>query len=271
MARLQPHRALSDRSLSTSSEHAGSASSLLGSAGSFSDRVAQLVDKIDYKLADSSEQREAIFRLRYRAYMREGAISQNSFGTFSDPYDEKGNVFLFGLYVDGELASSIRVHVASKKHPDFTSLEVFSDFLRPELDAGKVIVDTTRFVTDENFSRLYRALPYATMRVAGMACEYFSADQLLAAVRTEHQAFYRRVFHHQVICEARPYPGLTKPLSLMTVHYPTFVDHVHQCYPFFRSTLVEQEMLFGRHHRPASPPASVNDTPPAQTLRADWS
>jgi hypothetical protein len=249
---LQPRTALSDKSLYSSSEQIRSASSL-------SDRVSQLLDKIDCKLADTGEQREAIFRLRYRAYLREGAISQNSCGSFSDPYDEKGNGFLFGFYIDGELASSIRVHVASKEYPDFTSLEVFSDYLQPELDAGKVIVDATRFVTDETFSRLFRALPYATMRVAGMACEYFSADQLLAAVRTEHQAFYRRVFHHHLVCEARPYPGLTKPLSLMTVHYPTFVDRVHQRYPFFLSTLVEQQMLFGRHERPASQPAAVND------------
>ena len=187
--------------------------------------------------------------------------------TFSDPYDEKGNGYLFGFYIDGGLASSIRVHVASKKHPEFTSREVFSDYLEPELDAGKVIVDTTRFVTDEAFSRLYRALPYATMRVAGMACEYFNADQLLAAVRTEHQAFYRRVFHHHLVCEARPYPGLTKPLSLMTVHYPTFVDEVHQRYPFFRSTLAEQQMLFGRHQRLGS--AAGNEGPFA-AQRADW-
>jgi hypothetical protein len=252
MVRLQSHTALSDSSLPATSKR---------SASSFSDRVWQLLEKIDCKLADTSDRREAIFRLRYRAYRRQGAIPQNSLGTFSDPYDEKENGFLFGFYIDGELASSIRVHVASKEQPDFTSFEVFADYLQPELDAGKVIVDTTRFVTDESFSRLYRALPYVTMRVAGMACEYFSADQLLAAVRTEHQAFYRRVFHHHVVCEARPYPGLTKPLSLMTVHYPTFVDQVHQRYPFFRSTLVEQQMLFGRHQRPASPPAVVNDAP----------
>ena len=104
--------------------------------------------------------------------MRDGAISPNCSRMFSDPYDEKGNVYLFGFYIDDELASSIRVHIASKEHPAFTSLEAFSDFLQPELDAGKVIVDTTRFVTDENFSRLYRALPYATMRIAGVACEY---------------------------------------------------------------------------------------------------
>ena len=249
MAQLQPLSALSDSPLSTSSEHIRSPSNL-------SDRVSLLLDRIDCRRADTSEQREAIFRLRYRAYMREGAISQNSFGTFSDPYDEKGNGFLFGLYIDGGLASSIRVHVASKEYPDFTSLEVFSDYLQPEIDAGKVIVDTTRFVTDENFSRHYRALPYATMRVAGMACEYFGADQLLAAVRTEHQPFYRRVFHHRVVCEARPYPGLTKPLSLMTVHYPTLANQVHQRFPFFRSTLAEQQMLFGRHQQPASPPAA---------------
>ena len=177
--------------------------------------------------------------------MREKAILANSYGAFSDRYDEIGNGFLFGFYIDGELASSIRVHVASKEHPDFTSSEVFSDYLRPELDAGQLVVDTTRFVTDEAFSRLYRALPYATMRVAGMACEYFGADQLLAAVRAEHQAFYRRVFHHHVVCEARAYPGLIKPLSLMTVHYPKFVYQVHERYPFFRSTLAEQQMLFG--------------------------
>jgi hypothetical protein len=254
MVHPQPRSALPDTSLPATNKR---------STSSFADHVSQLLCKIDCKLADTSDQREAIFRLRYRAYTREGAISANSCGTLSDPYDEKGNGFLFGCYIDGGLASSIRVHVASKEHPDFTSFEVFSDYLQPELDAGQIIVDTTRFVTDEAFSRLYRALPYATLRVACMACEYFGADQLLAAVRAEHQAFYRRVFRHRVVREARPYPGLTTPLSLMTVHYPTFVDQVHERYPFFRSTLVERQMLFGCGQRPVSPAVAVDHAPPA--------
>jgi len=229
-----------------------------------SGRASQLVGKIDCKLAETGEEREAIFRLRYRAYMREGAIAHNSSGTFFDHYDEKGNGFLFGFYIDGELASSIRVHVASKEYPDFTSLEVFSDFLQPELDAGKVIVDPTRFVTDENFSRLYRALPYATLRVAGMACEYFGADHLLATVRREHQAFYRRTFHHQIICEERPYPGLTKPLSLMMMQYPSLAERLYLRYPFFRSTLVERRLLFG------PPPRKSGDDLPPSGHGTDW-
>ena len=106
MARLQSLTALSIAP-SIPSENGRSASSL-------SDRVSELLKKIDCKLADTGEQREAIFRLRYQAYRREGAIFHHSSGTFFDPYDEKGNGFLLGLYIDGELASSIRVHVASR-------------------------------------------------------------------------------------------------------------------------------------------------------------
>ena len=77
----------------------------------------------------SGEERESISRLRYKAYLREGAISPNHTRTFSDPYDETDNAYLFGLYLDGELASSMRIHVGSREHPDFPTLEVFSDVL----------------------------------------------------------------------------------------------------------------------------------------------
>jgi N-acyl-L-homoserine lactone synthetase len=222
-----------------------------GLEDSFSDRVARLLDRIDCRLADSGEEREAIFRLRYEAYLRDQGIAPNSSKMFSDAYDDAGNVYLFGLYIDNELASSIRIHVASKEHPEFPTGEAFSEILQPKLDAGNVLVDTTRFVVDENLARLHRALPYATLRLSGMAAHQFRADYLLAAVRTEHQAFYRRVFRYELVCEPRPYPMLTKPICLMMVNYPTFVDQVHRRYPFFRSTFVERRMLFERRRQPA--------------------
>jgi N-acyl-L-homoserine lactone synthetase len=221
---------------------------------SFSDSVAKLLDRIDYRRADSGEEREAIFRLRYQAYTRDGTISPNSAGTFSDRYDDTDNVFIFALHIDGELLSSVRIHVASKAQPYFPTLDVFPEYLQPELDAGKIIVDPTRFVADERLSRVYRALPYATLRLCGMAARYFAADQLLAAVRVEHQAFYRRVFQHRMVCAPRPYPLLAKPISLMTIDYPTVAEPVHRRYPFFRSTLFERRMLFERN------PAAANQT-----------
>lgn len=229
-----------------SNQSRSSISDRVGPEGSFYDQVVRLLDRIEYRRADSAEEREALFRLRYQAYMRDGTIAANADGMFSDPYDDRGNVYLFGLYLDGVLASSLRLHIGSADNPDFPSREVFSDFLQPELDAGKVIVDPTRFVVDESLARLHRALPYATLRLCGMAAVYFGADHLLAAVRVEHQAFYRRVFRHQLVCEARTYPHLSKPICLMTIHYPTVAEDAYQRYPFFRTTASERTILFDR-------------------------
>ncbi len=231
--------AMLHRTRATVSDHESTESS-------FSDSVARLLDRIDCRPADTEADREAIFRLRYHAYLREGAIPPNASQTFYDPYDDSENVYLFGVYLDGELASSIRIHVASRQNPDFPSLAVFSDILQPELDRGKVIIDPTRFVADDALSRLHRGLPYATLRVGWLASAYFAADLTLAAVRVEHQAFYRRTFGHRVICGPRPYPRLAKPISLMTMHYPSVAERVHRRLPFLRSTLFERRMLFER-------------------------
>ena len=81
---------------------------------SFVDRVSDLLSNLDCRLADIDADREAIYRLRYEAYMREGGIEPNSAEKFFDDYDESENVWIFGLYWNDELASSIRDHVATK-------------------------------------------------------------------------------------------------------------------------------------------------------------
>jgi hypothetical protein len=69
---------------------------------------------------------------------------------------------------------------------------------------------------------------------------------LLATVRAEHQAFYRKVFGHRLICEPRHYPSLSKPICLMALDYALARDRVAERNPFFRSTFFERRMLFAR-------------------------
>jgi N-acyl-L-homoserine lactone synthetase len=202
--------------------------------------VMRLLDRVDCRLAETDEDRDAIFRLRYRAYLRSEGIEPNPSEKFSDPYDDIGNVFLFGLYDGDALASSVRIHVASKDHPEFPTLDVFPDILQPRLDAGEVLIDTTRFVADAELARLNRVLPYATLRLCGLAARHFHADYLLAAVRVEHQAFYRRAFGHELVCSPRSYPMLAKPVCLMMAQ----VDQVYHRYQFLRSTFAERRLLF---------------------------
>ena len=153
--------------------------------------------------------------------------------------------------------------MTSPEHADFPSYHVFEDLLDPELAAGRVIVDPTRFVTNRVLSQLNPGLPYATLRLCWLAAEHFHAEHFLVAIRSEHQAFYRRTFRHRLICDARPYPLLAKPISLMTVNVAEVAEQVYQRYPFFRSTYFERRMLFERDLFSAMPKAativSIND------------
>jgi N-acyl-L-homoserine lactone synthetase len=210
----------------------------------FVESVQELIEKVDYRRAETPEQKEEIFRLRYEAYREEGAIEANLRRSFSDRFDALDNARIIGLYYEGELVSSIRLSISTPESPDLPALGVFPDILEPEITAGKTIIDPTRFVVAPRIARAVPKISYATVRLGWMACEYFQADLVLATVRVEHQAFYRRMFGHRPMCDARPYPTLKKPISLMGLEYPDAREKVHQRYPFFRSTYFERRMLF---------------------------
>jgi N-acyl-L-homoserine lactone synthetase len=217
-----------------------------------SGRNIDLLDNVDYRLAETPEQKEEIYRLRYRAYLREGAIRPSTDQRVADRFDNMPNSWIFGVYLDGVLASSIRISVASPENPVVPSMDVFPDLLKPELNAGKTIIDPTRFVADPSREKRFPELPYVTLRLAYISCGFFNADLGLASVRVEHQAFYRRVFMYQPWSAPRDYPGLVKPICLMAVDYPAMRDKVFERYPYLRSSYFERRMLFRRSSEQSS-------------------
>ncbi|WP_342362343.1 N-acyl amino acid synthase FeeM domain-containing protein [Terrarubrum flagellatum] len=238
-----------------------------GKSTEFSVRVRDFVERLDCRLARTLDEREAIFRLRYDAYVREGTIEPNKSKLFKDRYDDLPNAYNFGCYFDGVMVSSLRLHVGSPRHPVTPSVSVFSDILGPEIDTGKVLIDPTRFVADPLLAREYPYLPQATVRLPFLACEHFNADIGLAACREEHRAFYKRMFFLHQDGEPRPYPPLTKPIALLRFDYRETREKVIARHPFMASTAAERERLFGaapkrvvptliRSSRPMIPPSA---------------
>jgi N-acyl-L-homoserine lactone synthetase len=228
-------------------------------ATSRSQRLTDLLSRVDYKLAETEADKEVIYRLRYRAYRHEGAVQPNADQKISDQFDDAPNSWILGVYFDGELASSLRISVSSPEHPISPSVNVFPDLLEAEVAQGKVMVDPTRFVGDPVRENRFPELPYMTLRLAYIACEHFNADLGLASVRAEHQAFYRRVFLHRPISPPRVYPGLTKPICLMAVDYPAMREKVFARYPYFRSSQFERRMLFERGARTSTTTDAMRD------------
>jgi N-acyl-L-homoserine lactone synthetase len=204
------------------------------------------LENVDYRLAGTPEEKDRIYRLRYRAYLREGAILPSRTERVTDQYDELPNSFIFGIYVHGELLSSIRISVLNAEWRQSLSSDMFADLLHPELERGKIIVDPTRFVADYEKAKGFPALPYVTVRLGYVACAYFNADIGLANVRPEHRAFYRKVFLQEPWGEPRLCSGLTKPVGLVAAHYPAIRERVFQRFPFMRSSAFERRVLFDR-------------------------
>jgi hypothetical protein len=209
-------------------------------------RGSELLDQVDYRLAQTPAEKEEIYRLRYRAYLREGAVKESPEQRVTDQYDDLPNSWTFGIHIEGELYSSVRISVLSSEWRESCSAEAFGEILNPRLDRGEVIIDPTRFVAEPDKAKRFPELPYVTLRLAYLACEYFNADLGLAIVRAEHQAFYRRVFMHETIAEPRFFPGLLKPVGLMAANFPAMREKVFQRYPMMRSTAFERRMLFER-------------------------
>ena len=209
-------------------------------------RSSDLLDQVDYRLAQTPEEKEGIYNLRYRAYLREGAVKESADQRVTDQYDDLPNSWTFGIYIRDELFSSVRISVLTREWRQSCSAEAFGEILFPRLDRGEIIIDPTRFVADPEKAKRFPELPYVTLRLAYLACEYFNANIGLAIVRAEHQAFYRRVFMHETIAEPRFFPGLLKPVGLMAADFPAMREKVFQRYPMMRSTAFERRMLFER-------------------------
>src|SRR5467141_4597123 len=103
-------------------------------------RSSDLLDQVDYRLAQTPQEKEEIYHLRYRAYLREGAIRPSDDERVTDQYDEAPNAWTFGVYFQDVLHSSIRVSVLTSEWRMSPSVELFGDVLHPKLDQGLVFI-----------------------------------------------------------------------------------------------------------------------------------
>lgn len=229
---------------------------------------SRLLDRIECRPIETPEERDSIYLLRYKAYLHGGLILPSESQRVNDRYDDAPNAWIFGVYVDGELCSSLRIHLLTSEWRMSYSTELYGDVLHPRLDRGEVFVDPARLAADPEKAKRFPELPYVTLRLAYLACEYFDADTGLAMVRPDHQPFYRRVFLHEPVAEPRPFPGWhTMKTSLMASDFRMLRERVLARFPIMRSSASERRMLFERNvERRSLPPGIVTSFKPAAIL-----
>jgi hypothetical protein len=217
---------------------------IVGEKTSFVDRITRILERVQYRRAENREDKAAIFRMRHEAYTRNGSIETRPSGMFHDAFDETPNAWLIGVFIDGELASSIRIHVSASLNAPLPATVVFSDTLAPLLKAGQCLIDLTRHVNRLEFTRQFPEMPYITVRPTSLAEQYFEADYVVSAVRLEHQGAFKRMFGMVPWAAPTEYPMLRSLMPLLAYDCRASRPKTHARYPFYRSSPTERDDLF---------------------------
>lgn len=172
-------------------------------------------------------------------------VGDNQHSQIYDDLDDQQNCHRFGVYIDGVLVSTLRLHHVSAEAARSPSTIVYPDILMPRVDAGETFIDPSRFAADPDWTKAFPQIPYITLRLAGMACMHFATPYCLSTIRPDHGGFYRRIYHSEQIGALRDYPGLNYQVVLYQADVNAIRTRSFARFPFFRSTPMEQRLMFG--------------------------
>ena len=232
-----------------------------GEPSGFARSVLSVLERAEYRRCDKGEDLEDIYRLRYAAYRLSDLVPPDPSRAVHDELDDLPNCHRFGLYIDGHLVSTIRLHTVTADTPYSPAMSVYSDVLEPRLAAGEVFIDPSRFAVHPEWSRIYPQIPYLTLRLPGMACIHYNAPFCISMIREDHAAFYKRVYKSRPIGDPRPYAGVINCFALLyQADVLAIMDETYERYPFFKSTAIERRLMFAEPRKGELAPLTILPT-----------
>jgi N-acyl-L-homoserine lactone synthetase len=154
--------------------------------------------------ADTQELRESAFHLRYKAYHAAGAVEATKSQLLTDKYDGQPNGFTYLLIKDHDLVGSIRALIYSSHYNrlPISSFETWEKDIIEKLGPNNTIVEASRFAMHpESVSPGLEAQSQLFQTIIANALKH-NARYLIAATRTKHQAFYKRMLGFSPITTA---------------------------------------------------------------------
>jgi hypothetical protein len=216
--------------------------------GNFADKLLNLLDRIEYRRVETGEDMEDVARLRYKAYKVNNLIKLSG-SMLMDDIDFDKNAYVFGIYVEEQLVSTIRIHHVTPEHRVSLSGKIFPDTINAFLDAGMTLIDPVRLAADPDVVNQLPGIQYLTLRIGTMASDYFGADRVLQSVDASHAAFYRRMFLSEVVVEPlEKNENYNVNLTLLATQVKTVLPKLYERYPALKSEAFERRAMFDRSY-----------------------
>lgn len=195
-------------------------------------QVIEALKSVHYKVCTEKYDLDRVYRLRYACYRAEGSIPQDDREIMTDPFDETENCVHVAIEQSGTFVAAVRLHLVSDASQPSPTIEVFPELLE-RVCSGRTVLDPTRFVIDPTARKNRVPLHFLALRIPFLAAMFYDIDLALAPVRKEHTAFYQRYLGYKQEIPARSYPGLAKPVHLLTSDFRENRDEVLARTPVF--------------------------------------
>lgn len=95
----------------------------------FARQLLQFLDRVEYRRIVHAEDLEEIGRFRYRSYRTRNVMHEAEVPSIVDDIDRDSHAFVYGVHVDGQLVSTLRVHHITPDHRRGTSYALSRIFL----------------------------------------------------------------------------------------------------------------------------------------------
>ncbi len=191
-----------------------------------------------------AEDLEEIGRLRYRSYRTRNVMHEAEVPSIIDDIDLDSHAFVYGIHIDGQLVSTLRIHHITPDHRRGTSYALFPDILDPLLNSGMSFVDPTRFAADPELLSEYPAIPMS--RCASPRWRQNISKLINALLRSSRSIWPLQAhFGTTVMAEAREHQGYGIKVGLGAAPIRNIRDAVAVRFPFFKSQPHERRAMFG--------------------------
>jgi len=175
------------------------------------------VDNYTIRISTNENELAQIYALRYRAYLSNGSIDENSDNSFSDAHDRSGKNLIYSVWLNSTILGSIRfcfspLNSQGSELPEFSTYDKgISSLVSTEM----LSVSGNRFVIEPEIEAPNTVVSYL-LAAQFHAAFSIKAHVAFAAVREEQVKFYKRFMGFQSTGISAIYPGLLSTMTLLS-------------------------------------------------------
>lgn len=222
------------------------------------DRVMDMMDRVEYRRIIAADDLEDVGVLRRQAFNARQLYHDKFEGPVIESLDFARGNYVFGLYIDGTLASSMRLSIVEPGCHPTSAMQACPETINPLLQQGMRFIELSRFAIDPEAVNEVPLLPALTHRLSVMMTIHLKADYCIGLVKLKHEAYYRRMFRATRLAGPFVPDGMFPDTLLLGV------SRANQAYvtgrnPVFFFTSTEARLLFDQHDN-AMPPLCVRPT-----------